>query len=432
LKCAICGEFNEQDNFACPECNRENLCGSHYNFDFLICSECADKKAPVIAAPPPKKEGGDSGADAMAAVEDEGPESSPFYERTVKCPVCNTPNDLKWFKGKTYSEREVDLDKHVGSFAWTEKSYEKYHPPLFYMWHCQNCHYTDAYMEFENPDKDTYSNFRFLKEVFVDSYHDDDRVEKIVDKLGENINYEKINYYQSIKMHLLAIFIQEMLEDPEEIDDFKIGRYYLRTGWLFRELNMKKDIDEKVKVTLGKLIEYLKKGWPEVAANEKEALHKAIDHLNKAFTNSQAIKSIVAEIDLLLMIAGIHLKIDEKEKGLKLLNTVLARGQKTKQKLEGRIKEADKADKPFPPEEMRRYDMQLKRMDALMSKARDTMSDLKSAKAKKEREKAKVILKSLGVRPPLEIRAALIKKGISERLATEMTPEPKKKFLGLF
>lgn len=233
-------------------------------------------------------------------------------------------------------------------------------------------------------------------------------------------------------MHLLAIFIQEMIEDLEEIDDFKIGRYYLRTGWLFRELNSKKDIDEKVKVTLGKLIEYLKKGWPEVPSNENEAMHKAIVHLNKAFTTSQAIQSVVAEIDLLLMIAGIHLKIDESEKGLKLLNTVLARGQKTKQKMENRIKEADKAEKPMPPEELRRYDMQLKRMDSLMGKARDTMSDLKSAKAKKEREKAKAILKTLGERPPLEIRAALMKKGINERLATELTPEPKKKFLGLF
>ena len=430
MKCAICGEFNEQDNFTCPECNRDNLCGSHYNFDFLICTECADKKAPVVAAP--KKEAAEETKGGESAVVDEGPEKNPFYNRSVKCPVCNTPNDLRWFQGKTYSERNVDLDKHVGSYAWTEKSYEKYHPPFYYMWHCQNCHYTDAYMEFENPTKETYSNFRFLKEVFIDTYHDDERVEKIIDKLGENINYDKINYYQAIKLHFLAIFIQEMLEDPEEKDDFKLGRYYLRTGWLFRELNMKKDIDEKVKITLGKLIEYLKKGWPEVIANEKEALKKAIIHLNQAFTSSQAIKSVVAEIDLLLMIAGIHLKIEEKEQGLKLLNTVLARGQKTKQKLEERIKVADKADKPFPPEEMRKYDMQIKKMDALMSKARDTMSDLKSAKMKQEREKAKAIMKSLGERPPLGIRAVLIKKGISERLATDLTPEPKKKFLGLF
>lgn len=433
MKCAICGEYDEKDNFSCPQCKRENLCGSHYNFDFLVCSECAEKMEPAVKKPTPKPaKSVEAGGEPVESDEPEVPEKDPFYKRMVKCPMCNTPNDLRWFQGKTYSERNVSLDKHVGSFAWTDKAYEKYHPPLYYMWHCENCHYTDAHMEFENPAKDPFSNFRFLKDVFIDSYHDDPRIEKIIDKLGENIDYDKINYYTAIKLHLLAIFIQELMEKPDEKDDFKIGRYHLRLGWLYRELNQKKKENEKVINTLNKLIEYLKKGWSEVAYNEKDALQKAIVFLNQAFTTSQAIKSVVAEVDLLLMIAGIHLKIDENEKGLQLLNNVLARGQKTKQRLEQRIKAADKEGTPIPPDEMRRFDMQMKKLDALASKARDVMSDLKSEKMKKDRAKAKEIMQSLGNKPPQEIRAILLKKGVSGRLAEELSPEPKKKFLGLF
>jgi len=154
--------------------------------------------------------------------------------------------------------------------------------------------------------------------------------------------------------------------------------------------------------------------------------------LNLAFTHSQAIKSIVAEVDLLMLIAGVHIKIDEQEQGLKILNTVLARGQKTKQRLEQKIKESDKSETPLSAEEIRRFDLQLKKLDAIVSSARDIMGDLKSAKMKKIRQKAKDIVKSLGNKPPEEIRAILIKKGIDKRIAEELTQIEKKKFLGLF
>jgi len=341
-------------------------------------------------------------------------------------------NEQRWFQAKTYSERNVDLDKHVQQYMWTDKAFERYHPPLYYMWHCYNCHYTDSYLDFENPTKDPFNNFHLLKDAFIDQYHDDPRVEKIIDKLGENIDYDRMNYYQAIKMHLLAIFIQEMIEDPEERDDFKIGRYYLRLGWLYNELNQKKEVSDKIKNTLEKLIVFLKKGWSEVPGEEESSMKNAIKMLNKAFTSSQAIKSVVAEVDLLMLIAGIHFKLGETEEGLKLLNSVLARSQKTKQKLDQRIKESEKSDKPLPAEDLRRFDLQLKKLDNLTRKARDIMSDIKSEKMKEAREKAKAIMKTLGERPPLEIRAILIKKGIDKRVAEELTPEPKKKFLGLF
>ncbi|MFC1553009.1 DUF2225 domain-containing protein [candidate division KSB1 bacterium] len=429
MECPICKEFDEKDNFACPNCNRENICGSHYDFDFLVCSECADKMRPAV------KKKADVAKKAAPAAEGESDGTDPnevFYVQKVKCPVCGTGGEQKWFKAKTYSERNVDIDKHPQKYMWTDKAYEIFHPPLYYMWNCSNCNYTDSYVEFEKPDKDPFSNFRRLKDVFVDQYHDDLRIEKIIDKLGENINYEKMNYYQAIKLHLLGIFIQEMMEDEEDRDYFKIGRYYLRLGWLYRELNEKEESNKKIKSTLEKLVMFLKKGWPDVVDNEVASMKNAITNLNKAFTHSHAIKSVVAEVDLLMLIAGVHLKIDEQMEGLKLLNTVLARGQKTKQILERKLKEAEKAEVAPPPEELRKFDIQLKKLDALMGNARDTISDIKSEQMKKEKKKALAIMKKLGERPPQEIREILIKKGIDKRIALQLTPEEKKKFLGLF
>ena len=271
MKCGICGEFDEADNFSCPNCDRENLCGSHYDFDFLVCSECADKMRPAAdkKAAAKKQAAASVKAPAPAQAVEESPDQSPFYIQNVKCPVCDAKNEQRWFHAKIFSERNVDLDKHVGKYMWTEKSFENYLPNLYYIWHCPNCHYADSYITFENPTKDPFNNFRFLKDAFVDKYHDDPRIEKIIDKLGENIDYNKMNHYQSIKIHLLAAFIQELMEEVEEQDVFKIRRYFLRLGWLYRELNTNKDVSDKVKITLSKLIEFLKKGWQDVPGDER-------------------------------------------------------------------------------------------------------------------------------------------------------------------
>ncbi len=430
--CPICGEYDEKDHFSCPQCGKDSICGSHYDFDFLVCTACAGaidkdaKKSEVSKKAAAKSAGGD---DTPA-----GPPSDkhPFYIRQIKCPVCGTDSEQRWFQSKTYSERNVDLDKHVQNFAWADPDFKDFHPPLFYIWHCYNCHYADSYMEYENPMKDPFSNFRQLKDIFIDQYQDDPRVEKIIDKLGENIDYTRMNYYQAIKLHLLGIFIQQMIDDEEELDALKTGRYYLRLGWLFRELEGLDEIKDKVKGTLSKLIGFLKKGWPDIPTDEETALLKAVEMLNLAFKTSHSIKSIVAEVDLLLMIAGIYLKLEKNEDGLKYLNNVLGRGQATKQKLEQRIKDGEKGEKQMPADELRRLDVQLKKLDALTSRARDIMGDIQAEKMKKEREKAKKIMKTLGERPPLEIREILIKKGVDKRVAVKLTPEPKKKFLGLF
>jgi len=127
LKCPICGEFNEKDNFTCPKCNRENICGVHYNFDFLVCEDCAKEMASAVKKAAAEKRGVDI---EEIVVGEEEPEKSPFYIRQLKCPVCGTSAEQRWFQAKIYSERNIDVDKHVQNFVWIEKAFQKYLPPL--------------------------------------------------------------------------------------------------------------------------------------------------------------------------------------------------------------------------------------------------------------------------------------------------------------
>ncbi len=68
MKCPICSEFDEADNFSCQNCNRDNLCGSHYDFDFLVCSNCAAKMRPAAEKKVAKKKAETAVATDKAAI----------------------------------------------------------------------------------------------------------------------------------------------------------------------------------------------------------------------------------------------------------------------------------------------------------------------------------------------------------------------------
>jgi len=430
LKCPICSGYDENDNFTCPKCGREDICGSHYDFDFLVCSDCAGKMNKAIK----KSEVNKKFAEKTGLTDEEESEldKNPFYIHTVTCPVCGTPAEQRWFQVKKFAERNIDIDKHVRTYTWTDKDFEKYHPPLYYMWRCFNCFFTESHLEYENPLKDPYSNFRTLKAVFEEKYREDERIEKIVDKLGNNIDYGKMDYYQAVKLHLLAIFIQELIDDEDQRNTLKTGRYYLRLAWLYRELEENVKEKEKVDKKLNKLLQFLKKGWRQIASNEKEALQNAVNMFRSAFKTSKAIKSVVTEVDLLMLITGIYIKLEDIENGMKYANLVLNRGQKSKQKINQRMSNAVKANQPLNADERRHLDIQVKKLDDIMDSARDAIADLQSEHLKKERKRALAIMKKLGEKPPHELREILIKKGIDKRVAVKLAPEPKKKFLGLF
>jgi len=229
-KCPICGGYDEKDNFQCPNCGREHICGKHYDVDYLICSDCAKAM----------KEEGDE--EPVAVVGEKPPEvdrtaegKTPFYYKKIKCPVCGVPAEQRRFKLKIYAEKRPDLDKHPTAFAFTDKDFNRYHPPLYYFWHCYNCRFTESYLDYENPAKPVWSNFNTLKEVWRERTEIDQVADKLINWLGKGINYDQMNYPIAFKLHLLSIYVQEVM-DEEERDTLKCGRFYLRTAWILREL----------------------------------------------------------------------------------------------------------------------------------------------------------------------------------------------------
>ncbi len=393
MQCPICEKFDKADHFTCPECKRDYICGAHYDVDELVCNECAEKYKGKVKKKEAKKP---AAAGEPAEVSTDAKVGTPFYFKKLSCPMCGAITENRLFKPKIYSERKTDIDKHVLAYSWSEPEFNKYHPPLYLFWHCPSCRYTAEKLDFENPTKNSWNNFRELKAIYPEKRQQDRTAEKLISWLSKDVDYNQINYPMAFKLHLLGIYIQEMVE-PDERDTLKLGRYYIRAGWLIRELKeKKKELDEqqiklqeqmkeieRKKDELGDLFEEKKKQhaqkikefeinrkeieeksnkelsiinnimteltkvWKEFPAAEEDIIKKSLEYLNNAYSNHPGIKNPAAAIDMLLWVAGVYIKIGEQDTGLSYLNNVIQAGQKQKIKVENRLKVPDITDEDF-------------------------------------------------------------------------------------
>ncbi len=474
MQCPICSKFDKANHFTCPECKREYICGSHYDVNELVCTDCAEKIKGV------KKQAKKTPAASVGAPEvseTAAEPSSPFYFKKISCPVCGSITDNRFFKPKIYSERKVDLDKHVLKFSWSDPNFRKYHPPMYLLWHCKGCKYTAEQRDFESPTKSTWSNFRILKSAFPEKIQSDNIAEKIVSWLSKDINYDRLNYPMAFKLHMLAIYVQEVVE-PDERDTLKLGRYYIRAGWLLRELKNKnkefeaeqkkleadkKELEDKkgqedegkfkeqmerielkikefeinkkeAEERFGKELEIitsimkeLKKVWKDFPITEEDLIKKSLEYLNDAYTNHPGIKNPAAAMDMLLWISGIYLNIGDKETGLTYLNNVIQAGQKQKTKIETRLKNPKISEEDF-----RNLSAFSKKISMTIAKARDCMQDIQYEKFKAQKEEAKKIYNKIANREPEEIRQILVKKGYTPKVIDSLVPVKKKKRFGIF
>jgi len=364
----------------------------------------------------------DAMIDLDESAEGTSPEDKiPFFIKKHACPVCTTSSPFPTFKVKIYAEKKPEIDKHFQEYTWQDPDFKSYHPPLYYFWHCPSCHFTDSSIDFPNPTKHSWSNFRTVKEELQFKVQDDKIVKKVVNWLGKGIDYDNISYAMAFKLHLLALYIQNMVEDDDK-DTLKLGRYYLRTGWLLREMNEKNHGD--LKTAMG-IIKELKKVWKDLPEDEQGFLLKAVEYLNMAFRAHPAIKNVVSECDMLLWIGGIYLKVPDETKGLEAMNQVIQRGTKTKAKIEERNRKASE-------EEQKQNNIMLKKISAIVAKARDLLADIQAKKMKIARAKARKIVDKMTGQEREVIEAALIKKGFVARVYEPLLPPKKKKRFGIF
>ena len=97
MECPICGGSDKENNFKCPECGRDNLCGIHYDVNELVCEECAAKRKGKTEKPKVKRDV-NVGETAPESGDIEKVDKTPFYPKKVPCPVCGVLTTNRFFK----------------------------------------------------------------------------------------------------------------------------------------------------------------------------------------------------------------------------------------------------------------------------------------------------------------------------------------------
>jgi uncharacterized protein (DUF2225 family) len=348
---------------------------------------------------------------------------SPFIFKKIVCPVCEKTVENRDFRAKCYSEKEIDIDRHTIEFGWRDQSFCDFHPPLYHYWHCPVCKYTSEIAEFEDPVKNSGHTFSLVKKKYLKRCQDDRAFNSLIFLLAQGIDYDKMNYFHSLKLHLLTIYIQEIVES-EKRNFLILARCYLRTGWLFRELAGQKGEDIKRIITLIKLLK--SKFWNGAGFNDKEFLIESLKYFSEALLKEQSVKNASAAMDLQLWMAGINIKVNKLEQGLKHLDTILSEATKQKNVIDERLNTDvfPKAERMYYAEQSKGLASALSRAEVLFKETQGKLNNVHIAFTKK-------IMAKNPEMPVPELRKILLKKGIPVNIIDDLAPE-KKAFFGLF
>ncbi len=176
---------------------------------------------------------------------------SPFFLTKIECPICKTINEFETIRLGAYTERERDTDFCPTDRVWRNPRYQAHNPLLYFTAACSNCFYT---REFSNSLKDWKQDsyfrtfrLRLIKERHLELLAQADSVIKSVGLALDPSRYPN----ETAVLKLILAIIDESLN--ERISELDLGRFYLRIGWLFRE--MESSENPNLQIIKGSLID---------------------------------------------------------------------------------------------------------------------------------------------------------------------------------
>jgi len=164
---------------------------------------------------------------------------SPFFLTRVECPICRTINEFETVRVGAYLEKGRDTDFCPIDIEWRNPKYQAYNPLTFFAATCTHCLYSREFSRgFREWKKD--SNFKLYRLKHIKDRHLEQlaTADSVIKDLGEQIDISAHPTESAvIKLHL-AIFDELLADHPSMLD---LGRFYLRIGWLFRDLEKGED-----------------------------------------------------------------------------------------------------------------------------------------------------------------------------------------------
>jgi len=355
-----------------------------------------------------------------------------FIRAKIACPVCLKSHIQYQLKSRLVWERDRDIDLQPRQFYWTRKGLEHIHPPLYYMWHCPYCHFTAGHKLYSNPVQNcSISPEKFRAAVQALSGEDYKSI-YVLQALSSKIDFETLDFYQSIKLHLLAVYIHSAIESLIHKDAMNIGRYSLRLAWLYRDLDQqtdKQDVWDQLEELHKDIMEY----WPTIPINEELALQMAVTAYTTSFDKSTAIETAIDGVNILQLIGRIHIKLKNYKEAMRILQLSGENARREKLLLDEQLKAPRKDGPVLSAEKSGEMVSDSRRLSALSETSVELIETIRKDWLDNETKKAQGIINTHPGKTPVELRSILSSKGFDRRVINRFFPEQKKKkIFGLF
>lgn len=217
-----------------------------------------------------------------------------FFLTRIECPICKTVNEFETVRVGAYVEKGRDTDFCPLEIKWHEPRYQAYHPLAFFTATCSNCFYTREYNSaFRDWQKD--SNFKMYRLRPVKDRHLEQlaAADSIIKSMGENLDLAHFPNETAILKLFLAIYDEQLAERPHKLD---LGRFYLRIGWVFRELEKGENPAVKVLRSLLDQLHTRRASLGEAAASLQEELTVFGNHIAAHFETNEVPTTIKAQM----------------------------------------------------------------------------------------------------------------------------------------
>lgn len=182
-------------------------------------------------------------------------------------------------------------------------------PKLYYFWQCPNCAFTADHNFFTEPFKDGSMTTGRFRKIFLRSREASTSFPDIVKRLRLNPKSESSAFLSGLKLNLLAIFMWEMMEEFAKGDSLILGSYYLRLGWLLRDVRVMESKNPAVFKAVRSLVEELRTIWPQLQISETATLTKALFYYRQGLAKSPSVKTLSDEVTVKLIVARLEMKL---------------------------------------------------------------------------------------------------------------------------
>jgi hypothetical protein len=261
-----------------------------------------------------------------------------FVHIATKCPLCQRDSRHRYVKSKLYKPLEMESDQHVRTYRWETPQHEAIRPNFYHIWHCPFCHFCDEKEVFRDED-DSGGKLELIREKLLISSR---APNSIFMRLGDviDLRQEVVTLDSALAAHLLAIHVQEMLSTNNRQYP-KLGRFYLRTAWLYREGRELKDVPRDPPPEgfddWSAFLESLQDEWPEIPLTEDAAMDQAIRAFNFDLERSGATHEIRHEVGVMFLLADLSERRDKLDDALRYVRHIFQAATRKRQVTRGAL-----------------------------------------------------------------------------------------------